>query len=355
MKVPNCPVTFSSIVEIAEIVQKIESESDRKLLKLHRGVIDVTTIDLNWVKCHLNFNTKSIQHYSPNNGDTEFIETIKKTFHLNEHQLLITPGGMAALDLILSTLGDTDFWVPEYHWGSWNKILKINNKNIQSFDDFNLQNFSPEEGVVMLCYPSNPTGYLAPMNDLLDFILRCKKNNVTVILDMPYFYLFNDFTVDISDLLHDNVILCSSFSKSVGLSGFRAGYVATKNNDLFQHMRIRSLYKYNSISTITQQIINVLLNQGKEQINSYREKTLQHIQKNIDLLVKKKILFNKYPSHPIGPFAIINIDFDTLFKQNISSVPLNKFTIKANIGDEMLSRISVAVDSDMFKKYFDLL
>jgi aspartate/methionine/tyrosine aminotransferase len=355
MNVPKCPVTYSSIVEIAEIVQKIEAESDRKFLKLHRGVIDVTTIDLDWVKSRLNFNTKAIQHYSPNNGDNDFIATIKQTFHLQNHQLLVTPGGMAALDLILSTLGDMNFWIPEYHWGSWNKILKINNKNIQTFNDFNLNDFTPTDGTVMLCYPSNPTGYMAPMNELKSFVDRCNKNQVTVILDMPYFYLFNDFTVNLSNILLDNVILCSSFSKSVGLSGFRAGYVATKNNDLYQHMRIRSLYKYNSISTVTQQIINVLLNEGKEQIFHYKHTTLQHIKKNIELLSQKKILFDKYPLAPIGPFAIIKKDYDALFAKNISSVPLNKFTLIQSSSDEQFTRISVAVDSDNFKKYFDLL
>jgi hypothetical protein len=58
----------------------------------------------------------------------------------------------------------------------------------------------------------------------------------------------------------------------------------------------------------------------------------------------------------VGPFAIINKNFDELLKNRITSVPLNKFTYKDS--DENLknySRISVSVDSDLFQEYFDKL
>lgn len=349
MKLSDCNVKFSSIVEIAELVQKIETETDRRFLKLHRGVIDVTTIDMNWIKSNLDLNTKALQHYSPNDGNQQLIETIKTKFYLQKHNVLITPGGMAALDLIISSLADNQtFWLPTYHWGSWNKIIQLQNKKIESFDDFNLNSFNPKEGVVMLCFPSNPTGYQPELSDIKEFIMKCKKNNVTIVLDMPYFYLFNEFNTDISDLIHDNVIVSCSFSKSVGLSGYRIGYVATTNKELYSHLRIRSLYKYNSISTVAQQIILNLLTSGTTQIEQYKKETLKHIKKNIDFLLENNLLFDSYTNTPVGPFAIIKRDYDTLMKNNISSVPLNKFVMKPTNEDNKLSRISVAVSSEGF-------
>lgn len=349
MKLSDCNVKFSSIVEIAELVQKIESETDRRFLKLHRGVIDVTTIDMNWIKSSLDLNTKALQHYSPNDGNSKLVETIKAKFHLQNHNVLITPGGMAALDLIISSLSDDQtFWLPTYHWGSWNKIVQLQNKKIEAFDDFNLNAFNPSEGVVMLCFPSNPTGYQPELSDIKDFIMKCKKNNVTILLDMPYFYLFNEFNTDISELIPDNVIISCSFSKSVGLSGYRIGYVATKNKELYTDLRIRSLYKYNSISTVAQQIILDLLTEGTTQIEQYKQETIQHIKKNIDFLLENNLLFDNYTKTPVGPFAIIKRDYDTLMKYNISSVPLNKFVLKPSIEDNKLSRISVAVRSEGF-------
>ena len=368
MEVNFSPSTYSSIVEIGELANKLEKESSQKYLKLHRGVMDVTTIDLNSFVSDIDFNTKSIQHYGGNDGESELIETIKNQFHLDNHYVLTAPGGMATLDLVINSLSDKTFWLPKYHWGSWNKILTIHGKEIRTFDDFDIKNvdlsiyndngrtYEPVEGVVMLCYPSNPTGYAPKFEDLKAFADVCKERNQTLILDLPYYYLFNEVSDKIYELYSDNVIILSSFSKSVGLSGLRVGYIATKNKDLYDTLKIRSLYKYNSISTVPQQIINKLFttNKGKSAFENYRRETQSHIRKNIDYLDKRGFLFSEYPIIPTGPFAIINKNFDELLKMKISSVPLNKFTYK-NTDESLknLSRISVSVNHDLFVEYFE--
>ena len=218
MKVNHSPVNYSSIVEIGEKVSKLESETNDVYLKLHRGVMDVHLIDVNSFMKEFDYNQKSIIHYGNNDGDPQLINVIKNKFGLDEHNVLITPGGMAALDLLINSLSDSDFWVPKYHWGSWNKILKIHNKNILQFDDFNLSEFRPENGVVMLCFPSNPTGWIPDLAELEEFMQYANSKGITVILDIPYFYLFNEENHPINNLFTDNVIVVSSFSKSLGLS-----------------------------------------------------------------------------------------------------------------------------------------
>ena len=356
MKVNHSPVNYSSIVEIGEKVSKLESETNDVYLKLHRGVMDVHLIDVNSFMKEFDYNQKSIIHYGNNDGDPQLINVIKNKFGLDEHNVLITPGGMAALDLLINSLSDSDFWVPKYHWGSWNKILKIHNKNILQFDDFNLSEFRPENGVVMLCFPSNPTGWIPDLAELEEFMQYANSKGITVILDIPYFYLFNEENHPINNLFADNVIVVSSFSKSLGLSGFRVGYVATKNAELQKSMRVRSLYKYNSISNVPQKIILKMLTsiEGNRSLSEYCELTKSHISKNIQYLKERNFLFSEYPSDPIGPFAIVNINFDELLLNKISSVPLKKFSLDKTISNDY-SRISLAVNSDLFKKYFDLI
>ncbi len=358
MNVNTSPVTYSSIVEIGELAARLEKETGDKYLKLHRGVMDVTTIDLNSFVNQIDFNEKKIQQYGGNDGDGELVETIKNLFHLKDHYVMTVPGGMATLDVVINSLSDKTFWVPKYHWGSWNKILTIHGKDIKTFDDFNIKTVDVGEGVVMLCYPSNPTGYAPKFEDLKSFADLCKDRNQTLILDLPYYYLFNDMSDKIHELYSDNVIVLSSFSKSVGLSGLRIGYIATKNKELYETMKIRSLYKYNSISTVPQQIINKLFtsNNGKTAFDNYRRMTQEHITKNIKYLSDNGLLFDEYTSVPTGPFAIIHKTFDELLSAKISSVPLNKFTFKNN--EEKLknvSRISVSVNHDLFVEYFDRL
>jgi aspartate/methionine/tyrosine aminotransferase len=359
MNVNTSTVTYSSIVEIGELAAKLEKETGEKYLKLHRGVMDVTTIDLNSFAKDIDFNQKKIQQYGGNDGDAGLIDTIKDKFHLNNHYVITVPGGMATLDVVINSLSDKTFWVPKYHWGSWNKILTLHNKEIKTFNDFDIKNAYlsiPIEGVVMLCYPSNPTGYAPKFEDLKAFADICKERNQTLILDLPYYYLFNDISDKIYELYSDNVIVISSFSKSVGLSGLRIGYIATKNKELYDTMKIRSLYKYNSISTVPQEIINKLFtsNIGQMAFDNYRMKTKSEITKNIQYLSDNGLLFDEYTDIPIGPFAIINKTFDELLSNKISSVPLNKFTFKSE-EFKNVSRISVSVDHNSFVEYFGRL
>jgi aspartate/methionine/tyrosine aminotransferase len=359
MNINHSPVTYSSIVEIGERVSFLEKSTQNTYLKLHRGVMDVDLIDLNSFMSDFDYNQKNIQHYGGNDGDSNLIEVIKDKFNLNKHYVMNVPGGMSTLDLVINSLSDCDFWLPKYHWGSWNKILKIHNKNIKEFNDFDIENFKAidpitgNSGVVMLCYPSNPTGWQPDFINLKKFLEHCKEKNITVILDLPYYYLFNDDS-PIYKLFYDNVIILSSFSKSMGLSGLRIGYIATKNQELYNSMKIRSLYKYNSISTIPQQIIGKLLttNNGKLSLDNYKRKTKDNITMNIQYLKDRKFLFDEYPSTPTGPFAIVNINFDILLSNRISSVPLHKFSLNKNV-NKQYSRISVAVPHELFKKYFD--
>jgi aspartate aminotransferase len=360
MKVNHSPVSYSSIVEIGERTNLLEKTTGEKYLKLHRGVMDVDMIDLNSFMKEFDYNLKSVQQYGGNDGDANLIEVIKDKFHLKGHYVMTAPGGMATLDLVINSLDEENFWIPKYHWGSWNKILKIHNKNTREFDDFNIGNFKAfdpilgHSGVVMLCYPSNPTGWSPDFEDLKRFLNHSKENNITVILDLPYYYLFNEMSNPIHELFYDNVIVLSSFSKSMGLSGMRIGYIATKNQELYNSLKIRSLYKYNSISTVPQQIITKLLstNSGQVALENYRTKTQDSIKKNIQYLKDRGFLFDEYPSTPTGPFAIVNINFDVLLFNKISSVPLHKFSLNRTVNPQF-SRISVSVPHDTFKQYFD--
>lgn len=350
MNINDPNVKFSSIVKIGEDVSELETITGETYLKLHRGVMDVTTLDLSSV--NIDLNCKSIQQYSGNDGMSSLISSIRDHFSIQTHSIVVTPGGMSSLDLVIDSLSDDQFWVPNYHWGSWNKILSIHKKKISTFDDFNISGFRPDSGVVMLCYPSNPTGWIPSKSEIVDFMIHCEKSKITVILDLPYYNLFFDGSVfDYGD----NVIVVSSFSKSIGLSGFRVGFVATKNENLFGVLRTRSLYKYNSISNLPQYVISEVLSSEKGRVSyiNYRKETVSNIEKNIKYLNENGYLWDKYPSLPIGPFCVIKMGHDELMANKISSVPLDKFTIQGYQEKEQLSRISVAVDNGIFMKYFN--
>ena len=348
MKVNKAKVSFSSIVSIGEEVSKLEKETGEKYLKLHRGVMDVTNLNMTSsiakAMC-----SPTIDHYGPNDGSPDLIGFINEGMPENT-KTLITPGGMAALDLLIESMDYKTFYVPNFHWGSWTKILTTHDKEIKTYDDFNLSNFRPRSGVVMLCVPSNPTGYRVSDKEIIDFLNYTSHNNIIVILDLPYWDLLCE-EGEYKKFINDNVIIVSSYSKSLGLSGYRVGSVSTLSDELYQSMRIKSLYKYNSPATITQYIISNALYKREEMLE-YRKETSEHISRNIELLRKVGLLYDGYPNTPIGPFAIVNISHDELMSKKISSVPLTSFTLDKDPKYAGLSRISVAVRSEIFEEYF---
>ena len=82
MRVNTATVTYSSIVKIGENIQKLEKESGLKYLKLHRGVMDVTNIDINSIGLNLDLNSLVTQQYSGNDGHPALISVIKEEFNL---------------------------------------------------------------------------------------------------------------------------------------------------------------------------------------------------------------------------------------------------------------------------------
>jgi aspartate aminotransferase len=348
MKVNKAKVTFSSIVSIGEEVSRLEKENGEKYLKLHRGVMDVTHLNMD-SSIYKAQQSGQIDQYGPNDGMPYLLEFINDGYPDNIRSL-ITPGGMAALDLVIESLDHKTFYVPNFHWGSWNKILTTHDKEIKTYDDFNLSNFRPRSGVVMLCVPSNPTGYRTSDKEIEDFLTYTSNNNIVVILDLPYWDLLCD-EGKYKRFISENVIIASSYSKSLGLSGYRVGSVSTLSEELYQSMRIRSLYKYNSPATITQYIVGNALYERKNMLE-FREETATHIRRNIEFLENNGLLYDGYPSTPIGPFAIVKLNNEKLLENKISSVPLNSFTLEKNETFSGLSRISVAVNNEKFEEYF---
>lgn len=344
MKVNKAKVTFSSIVSIGEDVARLEKETGEKYLKLHRGVMDVTSL-----KSEIDLSEPdALAQYGPNDGLPTLISHINEGMPADT-RTLVTPGGMAALDLVIESMDYKTFYVPNFHWGSWNKILTTHDKDIKTFDDFNLSNFRPRSGAVMLCVPSNPTGWRPGDREIKDFLNYASANNIAVVLDLPYWDLLCE-EGKYKSLIAENVVIVSSYSKSLGLSGYRVGSVSTLSEELYQSMRIRSLYKYNSPATVTQHIIATVL-EDEDAVAEYRRTTSDHIRRNIDFLERNGLLYEGYPTTPTGPFAIVNVSYDDLMSKRVSSVPLTSFTIDKDPKWAGHSRISVAVSNEKFEEY----
>ena len=314
MRIKKSNAKFSSIVAIGEEIKREEQRTGETILPLHRGVNMVVPIEVK----PINPMTAEYQRYPPNQGRKELRTLIQKEYFPSKgiEGITITAGGMGALDFTFQILDVKAIWIPELFWGSYVKIGIIRGVRINIYD------WLPEIGedeAIIICDPSNPTGIKANDDNLVSYITNCKG---TVIVDCPYRRLFirDDFFDRVTE--NPNVIVCESFSKWVGLSGLRVGFIYSGNEEFNRELQVRVLYEYNGVSTASQmQVEQVLLDNHAVQL--FRTQTSEAIKRNISYLQKKGLLMD-LGGEVMGIFAVCNLPHDRLMKSLIGSVPMGE-------------------------------
>jgi aspartate aminotransferase len=364
MKVNISNATFSSIVGIGQKVKRAAKESGETYLELNRGVNAVTEIDLSRVMNQIDYNSKEFQVYAPNLGIESFRKVITQEYFpsfKNEegfvNNIAITPGGMPALDLVIQLLNVENIYFPKFYWGSYSKMATIRQKSFSFYDSLNTIDITNmnDSSCIFICDPSNPTGIKMNDEELLSKIEQISMTGAIVIFDSPYRKLFyeDDFFDKIAHF--DNVIITESFSKWIGLSGLRMGFIFCKNKDFNSELNIRLLYEFNAVCSPSQMIIEKVLStdEGKYTHSVFRKITTDNIKKNIDYLKENNLLVNELygDGQPMGIFAVINKSEDYLFQHKIGAVGLDKFVYHDKDFWSSYSRICVSVEHELFKKF----
>ncbi|GIP34373.1 aminotransferase class I/II-fold pyridoxal phosphate-dependent enzyme [Paenibacillus sp. J2TS4] len=196
--------------------------------------------------------------YTPNAGLYELREEIAHYLYNGYHvsyepkdEIIVTVGGSEAIDLALRALitpGD-EILIPEPCYVSYSPIASIGGGvpvGIETFakDRFKLTaeslkaKISPRSKVLVLCYPSNPTGGIMTYEDWLPIVKLVEENDLIVISDEIYAELtYGQKHVSFASMpgMRDRTILVSGFSKAFAMTGWRMGY-ACGHPDLIQAM-----------------------------------------------------------------------------------------------------------------------
>lgn len=358
MNINKSTATFSTIVGIGEKIKKISKETGDEYIQLNRGVNAVVDIDLKPVIDMIDFNSKSLQVYAPNSGTEGFKNAVNREYFNSEgdvSNIFATPGGMPALDLIFQLLDVKRFYFPRFYWGSYSKVAIIRNAEIDLYHSLD-DDIAPGSAVVV-CFPSNPTGIEMNSEHLYNSIARLSNRGIIVIFDSPYRKMFKDDNLFLHLSMLENVIITESFSKSLGISGLRIGFIHSNNKELNEELNIRLLYEFNGVSTFSQIVVEKLLTTpaGMYVVADFKNETKKHIGLNIKYLSDNNLLTEEIykDNSPLGIFAIINKSEEFLFQNKIGSVSLSKFT-HDSIDKEKFkndSRICVSVNHDQFVKF----
>lgn len=367
MKIHESKATLSAIISAGQKLRKLEKETGKKYLFTNRGVNAVVPIDLNPVIEQINFNSSRIQTYAGFQGYANFREAINSAYFqgaTSSDNIFVTGGAIQGLDLVFQIINVDTFFFPPFYWGTYTKVATIRQQHFASYNDFewlknNLQKL--KNSAVIICEPNNPLGSKHPDNEIIDLIEQLNANGTVVIVDSPYRHLFileNDtFYRRLSAM--ENVVIVESFSKSIGLSGLRTGFLHAANADFRREAAIRLLYASNGVNAFSQELIFRLLTtpEGKKSLADFKQQTTAAIAKNIAFLHEHQLLAEEFyqTAEPKGIFVVVNRRQEELLQHRIGSVTLRFFTQKQDKKIDNYARICVSVPHDVFCEFFQPL
>ena len=116
---------------------------------------------------------------------------------------------------------------------------------------------TPNTKMLILTSPSNPTGSVYSKEELERLAKVLEGTNITVVSDEMYEKLVFDgtkfvSTASVSEDMFKRTITVNGLSKSVAMTGWRMGYLASPNKDLVKKMIALQSQSTSNINSITQ-------------------------------------------------------------------------------------------------------
>ncbi|MDQ0191933.1 aminotransferase class I/II-fold pyridoxal phosphate-dependent enzyme [Paenibacillus wynnii] len=252
---------------LAPLVQQIQPSGIRKFFDLAAGSKDIISLGVGEPDFKTPWHVReacvySLERgftgYTSNAGMPELREGIANYLHSRfavdynpVDQIIATVGGSEAIDLALRALiapGD-EILIPEPCYISYSPITAIGGGIPVGIETFGADNFkltaegleakiTPRSKILILCYPSNPTGAIMTRADWEPIAKVVEKHDLIVISDEIYAELtYGSNHVSFASLpgMKDRTILVSGFSKAFAMTGWRMGY-ACGHPDLISAM-----------------------------------------------------------------------------------------------------------------------
>ncbi|HHO42687.1 MAG TPA: pyridoxal phosphate-dependent aminotransferase [Epsilonproteobacteria bacterium] len=221
--------------------------------------------------------------YTPVAGIPELLEAVsaklKRENNLDylPNQIITSNGAKQSLfNLFQAVINDGDeviipapYWVtyPEVviYSGGVPVIVNTDEKNSFKMTANELRDaITDKTKMVVLTSPSNPTGCVYSKNELEEIAEVLKGTNILVASDEMYEKLIYNATftsvASISEDMFERTITINGLSKSVAMTGWRFGYLATPKKELISAMNKLQSQSTSNINSITQKAAIIALN-----------------------------------------------------------------------------------------------
>ncbi len=193
-------------------------------------------------------------------------------------EILVSNGAKQSLFNITQALLDEgdEVIIPAPYWVTYPELVKYAGAkpvvvNTDERNGFKMtakeleDAITPNTKMVILTSPSNPTGSVYSKDELERLAKVLEGSNIWVVSDEMYEKLLYDNTefvsaAAISEDMFNRTITVNGLSKSVAMTGWRMGYLASSNKELVKKMISLQSQSTSNINSITQYASIVALN-----------------------------------------------------------------------------------------------
>ena len=197
--------------------------------------------------------------YGPSQGSLTYRQKLckyyeKHAIEIVPDDILVTTGASEALTFALNVICDAgdEIIIPEPFYANYNGFASAASVNvIPVISEFNSQfELPPLEKIsqkitektkaILLCNPSNPTGYVYSKKEISTLIALAIEHDIFLIVDEVYREFIHDGNQHYSVLQHpegqNHTLMIDSVSKRYSLCGARVGCIVSKNKELIENI-----------------------------------------------------------------------------------------------------------------------
>jgi aminotransferase len=280
-------------------------------------------------------------------------------------QIMITVGVSEAVDIALRTIlneGD-EVILPEPTYVCYRplaelagaKAVAVSNPSFKITADDIEKAVTPKSRVIILSYPSNPTGYTIDRAEIEKIAEIARKHDLWIISDEIYAELTYEkehFSIAAAPGMKERVILLNGFSKAFAMTGWRLGYIAASDDFLAQAVKIHQ-YAALCAPIMAQYAALESLQRGmgemQEMKKSYwrRRNYMFEALNKIGMTVERpEGAFYIFPSIECSKLSSEDFALGLLEKQRVAVIPGHVF----GLGGESRVRICYAIDFELLKE-----
>lgn len=209
-------------------------ETDKTAYTHNQGYLELRSEITKFLKGRYDLNYDAETELTVTIGASQAIDVCLRTFINDGDEVLIPSPGYVAYEACVTLSGGKPVFIPTLIEDGF----KLKADTLKKY-------ITPKTKLLILSYPSNPTGAALDKDDLLEISSVIKENNIIVISDEIYSELTYDrkhISIASIDGMKDRTVVINGFSKTYSMTGWRLGYIAAPSETM---KHIVKVHQYN--------------------------------------------------------------------------------------------------------------